>query len=62
MNQFQESLLLSIIPKHIASQVGEEVSNFLSNLTNEGVTERFRCNHLINKNWIYNTIISFHFQ
>ena len=38
---FQESLLLSIIPKHIASQVGEEVSNFLSNLTNDGVTERF---------------------
>ena len=34
-------MLLSIIPKHIASQVGEEVSNFLSNLTNEGVTERF---------------------
>ena len=40
---FQESLLLSIIPKHIASQVGEEVSQFISNLTNEGVTEKFRC-------------------
>ena len=34
-------MLLSIIPKHIASQVGEGVSNFLSNLTNDGVTERF---------------------
>ena len=39
---FQENLLLSIIPKHIASQVGEEVSQFISNLTNEGVTEKFR--------------------
>ena len=38
----QENLLLSIIPKHIASQVGEEVSQFISNLTNNNITEKFR--------------------
>ena len=42
---FQENLLLSIIPKHIASQVGEEVSQFISNLTNNNITEKFR--HLL---------------
>ena len=37
----EEGLLLSIIPKHIASQVGEEVRNFISNLKSSGVTEKF---------------------
>ena len=40
--QQEENLLLSIIPKHIAKQVGEEVRQFIDNLTsNTGVTEKF---------------------
>ena len=40
--QQEENLLLSIIPKHIAKQVGEEVRQFIDNLTsNAGVTEKF---------------------
>ena len=38
----EESLLLSIIPKHIASKVGEEVKNFIVNLKSVGVTDKFR--------------------
>ena len=38
----EEGLLLSIIPKHIAAKVGDEVKNFISNLKNEGVTDKFR--------------------
>ena len=37
----EEGLVLSIIPKHIASQIGEEVRNFISKLNNNGVTEKF---------------------
>ena len=39
---YQENLLLSIIPKHIASRVGDEVRKFINNLDNEGVTDKFR--------------------
>ena len=40
--QQEENLLLSIIPKHIAKQVGEEVRQFIDHLTaNAGVTEKF---------------------
>ena len=40
--QQEENLLLSIIPKHIAKQVGEEVRQFIDNLTSpDGVKEKF---------------------
>ena len=42
MKYFQESLLLSIIPKHIAGKAGEKVKTFLNKLTEERVTEGFR--------------------
>ena len=38
----EESLLLSIIPKHIASHVGDEIKKFIDKLKDERFTSRFR--------------------
>ena len=38
----EESLLLSIIPKHIASHVGDEIKKFIDKLKDEAETSRFR--------------------
>ena len=53
----EESLLLSIIPKHIASSVADEIKKFIDNLDHERHTKQFRlvC-HKQNKN-IYRTIV-----
>ena len=38
----EESLLLSIIPKHIASSVADEIKKFIDNLDHEKNTKQFR--------------------
>ena len=38
----EESLLLSIIPKHIASSVADEIKKFIDNLDHERHTKQFR--------------------